>query len=127
MPTDLFHGAHTDLAIHEGQCWTEDYEAADRYAQSEGPVAHAEIDLSGLTVEECEGYNHDENDAPADSAEFRAAATARGVDVLVYADCDEQGQEHTCYRIVSDRAVEAFRAAHAMLERDEYGDIIAPW
>ena len=125
MNTDLFHGAHTAFSAHEGQCWTDCDEAANRYAQHSGPVAYMALDLSELTVEECEGYDYDENSAPADSAEFRAAAAARGVDVLVYDDCDEQGQEHTCYRLVSERAV-ALALQAAILTRDEDDDLVLP-
>ena len=104
--TTLYHGSHTRLTIgHEGQCFTDDADCAETYAGGRGVFMSVEIDLDSLTVEECDGYDRDTNEAPADSAEFRAAAAARGVDILVYDDESESGRQHTCWRIVSARAM----------------------
>ena len=106
--TTLHHGSHcSTTTAHEGQCWTDDDSAAEHYAAG-GTVTTVTVDLSALVVERCAGYSWDDNYAPADDAAFRAAAAARGVDVLRYSDADDRGQEHTCYRLVSDRAVAAF-------------------
>lgn len=106
--TTLYHGSHcnANLALHEGICLTDDESVASHYGRHLHTV---EIDLDTLTVEECPGYDRDENDAPADHDDYRAAAVARGVDVLVYDDEDEMGQRHDCYRLVSERALAAVR------------------
>ena len=120
--TTLFHGAHSTLTIgHEGQCFTEDLSVAECFARSNGTVIAVELDEDALVVEWCEGYDHDSDDCPADHAEFRAEAAARGVDILCYDDEDEQGRELTCWRIVSDRAISAVRATAQVVEdSDEY-------
>jgi len=109
--TTLHHGAHTAYIAHVGQCYVDDDEIAADYATERGVVATVEIDLGALTVEHCEGYDHDANEAPADDAGYRRAAAARGIDVLVYDDEDQHGRQHTCYRLVSDRALAALRLA----------------
>lgn len=106
--TTLYHGAHTAYTLHEGQCYTSDREVAEWFARR-GVVATIEIDLDALVVEECPGYDHDQNYAPADDPEYRRAAAERGVDVLVYDDEDELGRMTTCYRLVSERALAAVR------------------
>lgn len=106
----MYHGSHTNetLIIHEGICLTDDYSTAEHYAGG-GWVHEVEIDMDSLTVERVEGYDHDTNSCPADSAEYRAAKAAEGVDVLVYEDEDDRGREHTCYRLISDRALRAVK------------------
>lgn len=105
----LYHGAHTSYQLHEGQCYTDDLDVAQRFAGRTGYVATIEIDLDAMVVEECPGYDHDENYAPADDPAYRRAAAERGVDVLVYEDEDELGRTLTCYRLVSDHALAAVR------------------
>lgn len=90
----------------EGWCLTDDEIAAGHYGCH---IATLEIDLDSLTVERVAGYDRDENETPADSAAFRAAAAARGVDVVIYSDETERGREHATYRLVSERAVAAVR------------------
>ena len=117
MATALFHGAHSTLTIgHEGQCFVDEYDRAECYGRN---VFGAVLDLDALNVERCDGYDHTTNEAPADCAEFRAAAAARGVDVLVYDDADECGREHTCWRLVSDRAVEMVRASGVEIDDED--------
>lgn len=116
--TTLYHGAHTAYEIHEGQCYTVSLDAAERFAGSSGVIATVEIDLDALVVEECAGYDHDENYAPADDASFRRAAAERGVDVLTYDDEDEMGQTFTCYRLVSDLALAAVRVVEVQAAED---------
>ena len=99
----IYRGCRS-LSVREGQCWTDDPDAAEEYATAAGLLARAEL-AAELVIEDCEGYDHDNNWAPADDPTFRAAAAARGVDVLRYEDCAESGTEHTCYRLVSERAV----------------------
>lgn len=108
----FYHGSHTgNFVAHEGICLTTDREVAEHYASSTGKVFSVEIDLSVLTVEDCDGYDRDENEAPADRDSFRAAAAARGVDVLRYDDEDDRGQGHVCYRLVSDLAVTSVKVS----------------
>lgn len=108
----LYHGTHNGLMgtgkAHEGMCLVDCESHAARYAGRFGTVYA--VDLDGMVVEECPGYDHDTNDAPADEQSFRERAADRGVDILEYEDEDEQGQPHTCYRIVSPRAIEAANA-----------------
>ncbi len=92
----------------EGWCLT-DESSARNYGLSGASIAEVVIDLDALTVAECDGYDPRENETPADSAAFRAAFAAQGVDVLVYADADETGREHTTYRLISYRALAAAR------------------
>jgi hypothetical protein len=123
MATALFHGAYTALTIgHEGQCFVDEYDVAERYARG-GDTCGILLDMSALVVESCEGYDRAEDYAQADSAEFRAAAAARGVDILVYDDEDINGNSHTCYRLVSERAVAMARATGVeLLDADEAED-----
>lgn len=101
----FYHGAHdAKHAAHEGICLTDERPVAEAYGRH---VFAAEIDLRAFQVEACEGYDHDEDEAPADRRAFRAAAAARGVDVLIYEDEDQMGRVFTCYRLVSARAVAA--------------------
>ncbi len=121
MSTALFHGTRSTLTMgHEGQCFVDEFDRAEWYGDN---VFGCLLDLDGLTVEECEGYDRDSDDAPADCDRFRAEAAARGVDVLVYDDEDEMGQQHTCWRLVSERAVAAVRATGVeILDADEAYD-----
>lgn len=109
--TRLYHGAkicgYANQAgvAHAGQCWTTDYDAALVYAGERGTVWMCDLDLSDLTVEETEAYDHDNDEAPGDSARSRAAFAASGVDVLSFDDEDERGRSHDCIRLISERAV----------------------
>lgn len=107
---ELFIGQHQhdELFTHEGMCLTDDRGVAEVYAgYDEDRVFAVEIDLTALTVEECPGYDRDENEAPADDDDYRAAKAAEGIDVLVYTDEDEQGRQHTCWRLISEKALAA--------------------
>jgi len=118
----LYSGTERGWAIYEGQCWTDNLGAADTYARGTNTVGFVDLP-SSLTVEDCDGYNRETNDAPADEEAFRAAAAARGVDVLRYSDEDEGGAQHDCYRLVSERAVEAVRAAAALVAWDDEDEV----
>lgn len=102
----LYHGTHrTELNITEWGdfCLTADRDNAAQY----GDVMWAVEMPADLVCEKCEGYDWDADEAPADRKAFRDAAAARGVDVLVYTDADQSGQEHICYRLVSEKALTA--------------------
>ena len=121
---DLYHGSHNGTtAAHEGQCWTDYARAAAIYA-GEGTMVRAAIDLGEFTVEECEGYDRHDHEAPADGHGYSAAAATCGADILRYDDEDEHGQALDCYRLVSARAVAAFAALVIECERDEDEDWI---
>jgi len=101
-----FNGNHDWAKANLDMCLTEDEDVAKNY----GKVI-IEGDLpEDLVFEECEDYDRDTNCAEADSEEFRAARRAAGVDVLVYEDEDERGNSHTCYRMISQAAIDAFFA-----------------
>lgn len=114
----LFHGASSvRLTIgHEGQCFVDEYDVATRYGST---VCGVSLDLDQLVLEYCDGYDPHENEAPADRVEFRSEAAGRGVDVLVYDDADELGQEHTCYRLVSARAVKMARETGVQISDED--------
>lgn len=108
--TTLYHGRHSTRfgsSAHEGICLTDSDAVAQHYAGSTGIMYEIEIDMESMVVEDCEGYDRDSNETPADSAEYRSAAAVRGIDVLRYEDEDEFGRSHGCYRLVSERAVAA--------------------
>jgi hypothetical protein len=101
----LYHGSHNgSLVAHEGLCLTSRVESAEHYAQRDGSVYSVQI-ADDLVIEDCPGYDWETDHTPADKLAYRAAAAARGVDVLRYMDADERGNQHDCYRLVSDKAV----------------------
>lgn len=100
----------------EGQCWTDNSADAAEYAS--GSMWTCELP-EGLVVADCDGYDHDEDSTPADDPAYRAAYAARGVDVVRYDDETESGSEMTCYRLVSQRAVEAVEASMERSGEDE--------
>ena len=104
----LFHGAHSASAhaAHEGMCLTRELAVAEAYAGGKGFLYTAVLP-AGLVVASCEGYDHDEDEAPADQLSFRAARAAEGIDLVVYDDEDVRGNLSACYRLVSARAVAA--------------------
>ncbi len=113
----LYHGSHTGAQhLHEGVCLTSDIDCARHYAGANGSVAIVRLP-EWAVLESCPGYDHDENDCPADSAAYRAAAAARGVDVLLYEDEDEQGRAHDCYRLVSQQIIAA--ATMTIIDEEE--------
>jgi hypothetical protein len=114
--TTLYHGrrrSNGSTEIHEGMCLTPSRRTAEAYAGTYGVVLEVEVDLASLVVERCPGYDHDTDDCVADDAAYRAAAAARGVDVLRYTDEDESGDSHVCYRLCSQAAVEGCEACVA--------------
>jgi hypothetical protein len=118
--TTLYHGGHSGFTIHEGQCFTDDVDVALAYTQGsdDSRLAVVSLDLRALIVEDCEGYDHDENDCPADSHAYRSAAAARGVDVLRYEDEDDRGRAITCWRVVSDKALAAIEVREVLTYED---------
>jgi hypothetical protein len=96
-----YHGTLYEFTAYVGICLTTDDDAARHY----GEVHRIELDTDGLTVLRVPGYDREINEAPADRADNLAAWQAQGVDVLVYDDESEQGREHDCVRLISDRAV----------------------
>lgn len=108
MSISLYHGAHTRFALHLGQCWTPSERSARTYAGRREIVACAELDLSDLSIYECEGYDRDEDDAPGDSpASLALWGIPEDADVIIYEDEDENGRAHTTYRLLSQRAIDA--------------------
>ena len=99
----LYHGSHNQLMgtniAHEGMCFTSDIDTAMIY----GSDVYT-LDASNLVMIDVDGYDRNENYAPADSDEYRAQFVGIA-DVLVYDDEDENGRAHTCYRIISADAI----------------------
>jgi len=114
MTTTLYHGAHTRFALHLGQCWTPEVKSADAYADQSGEVQVAEVALGNLEIVDADNYDWDADEAPGD----RGVDSLMG-DIVRYADADVFGRAHTTYRIVSQRALDAFRAAECYeIDRD---------
>ena len=101
MTQTLYRASAVRPTGRDGECWTDDLSAAEAYMTCDGcKVWRAEVDLSGAV--EVDGYDHDENYAPADDDAFRARIAATGVTWVHYDDETEQGTEMTCYRLVRD-------------------------
>lgn len=114
----LYHGAHTQFALHTGQCWCRDVENAECYAGRNGVVVTAEIDMSGLRVVEVEGYDRD-----ADYAIGDRASDVVDADVIEFADEDARGRQHRTWRIMSDKALAAVKViARSDDETDDDSD-----
>ena len=103
---EMAHGTDTNFTAFIGICLTDDEQAATHYAtdragwDEDAAVIHwIDIDLSGLTVIEVEGYDPTNNVAPGDDDEHY------GVDVIVFTDETIRGRRHSTWRIVSDRGV----------------------
>ena len=121
---ELYHGSHNGTTeIHEGMCFTDDRDSARCYAKG-NIVLVIEVDEDALSTVTCGGYDHDTNDAPADSADFRASLKC---DIAQYDDEDEQGTEHECYRICSDVAVEAFSKDVRVMQADDFAEEFGCW
>jgi hypothetical protein len=103
----MYHGAHTNFALHPGICLTDDVRTAQAYARR-GFVAGVVVDLAGLTVQAVEGYNRDADVAPGDDGD------SRGADVLVYTDEDPDGREHQTWRLMTPSAIARVSAAWAV-------------
>ena len=90
----------------EGTCWTDDphlaAEFADGFGADDGVVERVDLDPARVTVVEVGGYNHDENDAPADDPDFRQRHAAAGADLVRYSDETPMGSPATCWRAVRD-------------------------
>ena len=60
----LYHGSHNNLfetgKAHEGMCFTESLDVAENY----GDHIYVIEEIEGLTIEDCEGYDREENEAP---------------------------------------------------------------
>ncbi len=107
----MYHGTHEALALHEGLCLALEADVAAAYARQnvlpgETPTVHTvEVALDGLRVVEVPGYDRDLNYAPGDEDED----VYDDVDVLVYADEDVHGRQHTTWRLMTERALAAAR------------------
>jgi hypothetical protein len=103
----LYHGSTTEPTPRIGMCLTDCDRIASSYAGwrtgQGGVVSELEIDLSGLTVVEVDGYDRDSDEAPGDIS-YGAELDA---DVIVYQDESPRGRSNTTWRLVSARAVAA--------------------
>ena len=102
----LFHSSHKetlDATLAGDLCCADHVECTTMY----GANAYSVVIPDDCTTESCEGYDIETDEAPADDEDFRDAAEARGVDVLIYDDVNARGRSHKCYRLVSDRVLAA--------------------
>lgn len=117
-----YHGSHNSImgtdAAHEGICLTDSLSVAENYACG-GSVYEIDIELDGMDVVECGGYDRERNYAPADYEGYRADMAASGADILRYEDEDENGQSFYCYRLVSRRSVEV---VNSVIVKANWGD-----
>ena len=106
----LLHGSKRTAIPHIGLCLTDSKRSAGSYAvQAAGMYGDAivtvvEVDFTDLEVVEVASFDRDDNRAVGDDGE-----PGEGVDVIVYEDEDYHGQQHTTWRLVSDRALAAVR------------------
>lgn len=111
--TTYYHGCLTDtLPRHAGLCLTLSESAARQYGRScagrQGYVHTVEIDEDALVIVDVDGYDHDTNTAPGDTARSRAALIAEyGCDAIRFEDEDETGRTHTTLRLLTDAALAA--------------------
>lgn len=102
----LYRAADTRPTGREGECWTDDLDAARDFAGSEAAVLYrAEVDISGAV--EADGYDHDTDTTPADDPAYRARMAAAGATWIRYDDETETGREMSCYRLVRDIEIAA--------------------
>ena len=106
----MYHGATTcthtanGWAPHAGACYTDNLAAAMAYAGRDGVVYIVEIDTSDAI--ELDGYDRDTDTAAGD-----ADLAALPGDLVTYADEDEYGRQHNCWRVVTDNyAVRVIRS-----------------
>ena len=102
----LYHTTHGTLNLHSGLCLTD-----SEYATYGENRVEVELDTDGLEVMDVEvsRADRDENIWPGDSKASREAYMAEGADVIRYNDEDDQGRQHTTYRILSARGLAALR------------------
>jgi hypothetical protein len=113
----MYHGSSSrDLPLHEGLCLAGEEDAALDYAlySAFGPdryVHEVTADLDGLTVLHLdEGYDRDENIAPADLD----PSAFPGADVIVFADETIRGRAHDTYRLLTPAALAAVTVTRAV-------------
>jgi hypothetical protein len=112
MAMTMYHGSRDEqIVLHEGLCLTGSYWNAVSYAMGARRFAHeVTVGLDGLTVLNLdEGFDRDENIAPADLD----PAGFPGTDVLVFTDEDPQGREHETYRLLTPAALAAVTVVSA--------------
>lgn len=102
---ELYHGAHTKYVLHKDQCYTDDYEEAEYFADGSGEIGEINIDMSKYNVYEDVTYDHDTDWHPSDDADYCREMEAKGYDILMYEDEDVRGYTLTCYRLISDRII----------------------
>lgn len=111
----VFHGSHAGTKEgFIGICLTESPMSAWVYGgrASAQSIMITSLCLAGLQVKEVNGYNRDDNDAPGDDG------NTHGADVLIFDDEDEDGREHTTYRLMTQAAVDALTIKDVMTGED---------
>jgi len=107
-PLKLYHGAHTNFELHEGQCFTDSIKNAFVFSGEKGEVCEILLP-DDVVIKEDVPYNHDENLHPSDFKEYREKKRDEGIDILMYEDEDELGDRFTTYRVVNPRILPRIR------------------
>ena len=112
----LFHSTSSAFTAHIGLCLTDSTRAVYGTRRYE-----VELTLSGLTVRRVEvsTQDRDDNNWPGDTTTSLKALAADEIDVVVYADEDDQGRQHNTYRLVTAAAVAAVASFSDVTEDDE--------
>ena len=108
----MYHGSqNSELNFFSGICFTESAESAAAYG---GNVTSVSIDETALRILRIEMSDVELRDAignqewPCDRQRDIDAAIAAGHTAVAYTDCDENGRQHNCLRILTS---DAFAAA----------------
>ena len=103
----MYHGSqNSELNFFSGICFTESAESAAAY----GDVTSVSIDETALRILRIEMSDVELRDAidnqewPCDRQRDIDAAVAAGHTAVAYTDCDENGRQHNCLRILTSDA-----------------------
>ena len=100
----LYRGTPDTASGCEGECWTDDRYAADKYAAYHwGGLYEIEVEIDLANIPEAPPCVHvmgEGPEVPADDLEFRAKYAAQGHTWIRYDDQDPDGYEMSCYRLV---------------------------
>lgn len=108
MTKTMYNGSrNAELSFYPAVCFTDSESAASAY----GPHLHAvKINRSSLNILTVEMTRDELREAidnqewPCDRAADIEKRIAEGYTAVAYTDCDENGQEHSCIRILTQEA-----------------------
>jgi len=102
---NMYHGGES-FAAHIGLCLTDLESVAAEY----GTVHQVAVDFTGLNLVELSHLvDRDNMFWPGDTAKSIAQLQAEGVDVAVYEDETTSGRTHKCYRLISEKSLQAVK------------------